>query len=136
MVDPEAIAARVDRLGALLVELERIRADGEREYQEDVRTRLAAEHALQLAIQICIDIGAHLVGELGLKPPPDYRSVFESLRSAGLDDGLAGDLARSAGLRNVIVHGYLEVDHRMVWQALGRLDDLRTFAAWATSLAS
>ncbi|MDQ3090237.1 MAG: DUF86 domain-containing protein [Actinomycetota bacterium] len=31
-------------------------------------------------------------------------------------------------MRNILVHEYLEIDPRQVWRALGRLDDLRTFA--------
>jgi uncharacterized protein YutE (UPF0331/DUF86 family) len=93
------------------------------------RTRLAAEHALQLAIQTCIDVGAHVVSELGLKAPADYRGVFESLCPAGLDAQLAERLAAAAGMRNILVHGYLDVDDEAVWNALDRLADLRAFAA-------
>jgi uncharacterized protein YutE (UPF0331/DUF86 family) len=39
-------------------------------------------------------------------------------------------------MRNILVHGYLELDDAKVWDALGRLDDLRAFAAWAAELAA
>jgi len=111
--------------------MEAIRAAGRDAYMADFRTRLAADHAIQLAVQICIDVGAHLIAELGLEPPSDYRDVFESLRGDGLDPELAGRLAEAAGMRNILVHGYLEVDDEVVWGALDRLDDLRHFAAFA-----
>ncbi len=38
-------------------------------------------------------------------------------------------LSAAAGMRNVLVHVYLEVDDDKVWDALGHLDDLREFAA-------
>lgn len=135
MVDAEGIAARLERLDPLLRELEDIRADGRGDYAKGLRNRLAAQHAIQLAIQICIDTGAHLVSELGLEPPSDYRGVFSSLVSEGLDERLAVRLGEAAGMRNVLVHGYLDVDDDQVWAALGRLDDLRAFAAWAVELA-
>lgn len=134
MVDAEGLEARLGRLGPLLQELEDVRAGGRPAYENDFRSRLAAEHAIQLAIQICIDAGAHLVSELGLEPPSDYRGVFASLRSAGLDDQLADRLGDAAGMRNVLVHGYLELDHDEIWDALDRLDELRAFAAWAIGL--
>ena len=34
-----------------------------------------------------------------------------------------------AGFRNILVHQYLEIDHRLVYDALqNRLDDFRAFA--------
>lgn len=131
MVDAESIAARLDRLTPLLEELEEIRAAGHDAYTAEFRSRLAADHAIQLAIQICIDIGAHLIAELGLETPSEYRGVFENLRKAGLDPQLAERLADAAGMRNVLVHAYLEVDDEAVWDALDRLDELRRFAAFA-----
>jgi uncharacterized protein YutE (UPF0331/DUF86 family) len=131
LVDPEAVATRLDRLAQLLEELERIRAAGPDAYRDDMRSRLAADHALQLSIQTCIDIGAHLVAELGMSTPSDYRGIFDSLRPAGLDSTLADRLEDAVGMRNILVHGYLDVDDELVWAALGRLDDLRLFAAFS-----
>jgi uncharacterized protein YutE (UPF0331/DUF86 family) len=131
LVDAESVSTRLDRLTPLLEELEAIRAAGRDAYMADFRSRLAADHAIQLAIQICIDVGAHLIAEQGLEAPSDYRGVFASLRPAGLDAELAGRLADAAGMRNILVHDYLEVDDEAVWAALGRLDDLRGFAAFA-----
>lgn len=133
LVDPEGIAKRLSRLDDLVEELERIRTEGRDVYHADLKTRLAADHAIQISIQVCLDVGAHLVAELGLHTPDDYRGVFDSLRPAGLDAGLADRLEDAAGMRNVLVHGYLEVDEKIVWGALERLDDLRQFAAFAAS---
>lgn len=40
----------------------------------------------------------------------------------------AARLRAAAGLRNVLVHGYLDVDPARVWEHLGELDDLEAFA--------
>jgi len=135
LVDADSVANRLQRLDTLLRELDAIRAGGRDAYMAEARTRLAAERALQLAIQSCIDIGAHLVSELGLQAPADYRGVFASLCPAGLDTELAERLAAAAGMRNILVHGYLDVDDQLVWDALARLDDLRAFAAAARRIA-
>lgn len=131
MVDAESVATRLDRLSQLLEQLEEIRTGGRDAYEHDFRTRLAAAHAVQLAVQVCIDVGAHLIAEQGLDAPTDYRGVFESLRAAGLEPELSGRLGEAVGMRNILVHGYLEVDDGAVWDALDRLDDLRLFAAFA-----
>jgi uncharacterized protein YutE (UPF0331/DUF86 family) len=129
LVDPESVDARLERLAELLDELDRIRRAGREAYGERFERRLATQHAIQLAIQICVDIGAHLIAELGVRMPDDYKGIFEALREPiGLDPKLAEGLSAAAGMRNVLVHDYLEVDDDRVWEALERLDDLRDFA--------
>jgi uncharacterized protein YutE (UPF0331/DUF86 family) len=130
LVDPESVEKRIDRLGDLLVELEKIKAAGHDAYSDDLQTRFAAQRELQLAIQICIDVAAHLIAERGPKMPDDYRGVFGAL-APELDPQLAERLAAAAGMRNVLVHLYLEVDDEAVWDALFHLNDLRQFAAFA-----
>jgi uncharacterized protein YutE (UPF0331/DUF86 family) len=132
LVDRERVLERLGRLDPLLHLLEDVRAGGLDAYLSDFDTRLRAERALQLAIQIAIDLGGHLLSELGLRPPDDYRGVFTSLRDGGLlDEDLSERLGDAAGLRNLLVHGYAELDDQQVWLALGRIDDLRAFAAAA-----
>jgi uncharacterized protein YutE (UPF0331/DUF86 family) len=80
LVDPESIDARLEHLSDLLAESERIRAGGRAAYDATFRDRLAAQHAIQLEIQSCVDIGAHLIAELGLRMPDDYKGVFAVLR--------------------------------------------------------
>lgn len=136
MVDAERISARLDHLEGLLELLEPIHAAGEEAYLADIGTRGQAERWLQLAIQICIDVGAQLVSELSVAPPTDYAGIFYALAGGGyLDAELAERMAAAARQRNLLVHLYLDVDDREVFAALGHLDDLREFAAATQRLA-
>jgi uncharacterized protein YutE (UPF0331/DUF86 family) len=85
------------------------------------------------AIRFCIDIGAHLIAELNLKLPSDYRGVFAALLPTGLDAELGDRLGRAAGMRNILVHDYLGLDDEVVLSALENLEDLRLFAAFVES---
>ena len=136
MVDLESVVRRLQRLDELLGVLEDVHAEGEEAYLARRQTRLAAERALQLAVQACIDVAAHLVAELGLGTPDTYRDAFRGLAHEELlDEALAQRLGDAAGLRNILVHEYLEIDPRQVWMALERLDDLRAFAEAARRAA-
>jgi uncharacterized protein YutE (UPF0331/DUF86 family) len=136
MVDAESVGARLRRLEQLLSVLEEIREQGRAPLLDDVRVQLQTEHALQIAIQICIDLGIHIAAERALRPPEDYRGVFASLAEAGvLEKDLAARLGDAAGLRNLLVHEYTAVDHGKLWDALDDLDDLRAFAAAAANEA-
>jgi uncharacterized protein YutE (UPF0331/DUF86 family) len=132
LVDPESVGARLRRLEQLLAVLEEVHEQGRARLLHDVRIQLQTEHALQIAIQICIDVGIHIASERALRPPEDYRGVFASLAVAGvLDRELAERLGDATGLRNLLVHEYTTVDHGQLWDALDDLDDLRAFAAAA-----
>jgi uncharacterized protein YutE (UPF0331/DUF86 family) len=114
----------------LIDQLELVRAAGLDPYLADEDLRMMSERRLQLAIQICIDIGAHLVSELSTLPPSDYAGIFKSLADAGhLDRDLGTRLAAAARQRNLLIHLYLDIDNTKVFASLGNLDDLRAFAA-------
>ncbi|MGI8594321.1 MAG: type VII toxin-antitoxin system HepT family RNase toxin [Solirubrobacteraceae bacterium] len=128
MVDPDRVARRLERLEELLVELERIRDDEPDALRTDRRTTLAALHALQLALQIVLDLGTQLSAERRIPIPDTYREIFPALAQAGtIPSALGESLAQAAALRNVLVHEYLDVDLDEVSSALNRLDDLRAF---------
>ncbi|MGI8750376.1 MAG: type VII toxin-antitoxin system HepT family RNase toxin [Thermoleophilaceae bacterium] len=136
LVDADSVFSKLGRLDSLLTVLADVRARGERAVVSDVHVQLEAERGLQVSIQICIDLGAHLISELGLKPPEDYRSVFASLAQAGvIEPDLAEQLTDAAGLRNLLVHDYGEIDHQRLWATLGELDDLRDFAKAVEAIA-
>jgi uncharacterized protein YutE (UPF0331/DUF86 family) len=69
----------------------------------------AAERTLQVLIEACIGISKHWVkGARGSAPPDAYRG-FEALSQEGVPVNL--ELWRSMiGLRNALVHDYLNVD--------------------------
>jgi uncharacterized protein YutE (UPF0331/DUF86 family) len=130
LVDERSVESRLERLGALLAELEGIRGSGRDAYDASFGVRLATQHALQLAIQSCIDIAGHLAADSGEAAPDRYADYFNALREDGLDHSLADRLELAVGLRNILVHDYLDIDENIIWRALDHLDDLRDFAAF------
>jgi uncharacterized protein YutE (UPF0331/DUF86 family) len=90
----------------------------------------AAEHRLTVAAQAVADVAAHIVVSEGYGAPDDYRSAVLLLGQRGVvSRELAERLADAVGLRNVLVHMYLEVDPKLVVQGIERADDFRAFAA-------
>ena len=87
------------------------------------------EHGLQLCAQNVLDVASHLAASAG-HDVPDYAMAIDRLRDLGI---LAPDFAERfravAGFRNVIVHGYLDVDIDLVHRLLNeRLEDFTEFA--------
>jgi uncharacterized protein YutE (UPF0331/DUF86 family) len=97
--------------------------------REDVREERFIAHTLQLAAQASIDVASHIVSDDSLGEPEASRELFDFLERGGwLDADLARRLSRMAGFRNVLVHGYSDVDLAVVEDVVrNRLDDLLEF---------
>jgi uncharacterized protein YutE (UPF0331/DUF86 family) len=136
LVDADRVEARVQRLEELIERLDEVRQAGEDAYLANEEQRAATERWLQVAVQICIDLGTQLVSEQSARPPSDYADVFTILgQKSVISSELAERLSDAAKQRNLIVHLYLEIDDRTVFASLAHLDDLREFASSVERLA-
>ena len=131
MVDPDVLVRRLRELDRRLGLLAALHGSGDRtSYLADIAVQAQVERHLQIAIQSAIDVAVHVVTEDTSRTPEDYADAFAVLADEALLPGeLADRLRLSAGMRNILVHGYADVDPAIVWSALGQLDDLRAFAA-------
>jgi uncharacterized protein YutE (UPF0331/DUF86 family) len=87
------------------------------------------EHGLQLCAQNALDVASHLAASAG-RDVPDYATAIDRLRDLGiLTPEFTSRFRAVAGFRNVIVHGYLDVDVDLVHALLNeRLEDFDEFA--------
>ena len=97
----------------------------------DVRELRFVEHTLQIAIQAALDVASHIVSDNRLGEPRTNRELFDLLgRHGWLAPSLAVVLRDMGGFRNVLVHGYAEVDVSVVRDVLDRhMPDLEAFVA-------
>lgn len=66
-----------------------------------------------------VGINVHVVTARRGVPPATYRESFLAAGEVGLiDPTLAQALAPTAGLRNILVHDYLEADANLIEQAV------------------
>jgi uncharacterized protein YutE (UPF0331/DUF86 family) len=99
--------------------------------EQDLREERFAAHTLQIAIQAALDIASHIVSDERLGEPETNRQLFELLIEYGWAPGeLAEPLVQMVGFRNVLVHGYQEVDKAVVRDVVeGHLGDLEAYVA-------
>lgn len=113
MTDAELVAKKLARIETCISELRR-HADTSRLATDVVQQRFV-EHTLQLAIQAALDVASHVVSDERLGEPETNRELFVLLTRGGyLPEILLPALERMAGLRDVLVHGYDEVDLAVV----------------------
>jgi len=133
LVDRDTFDRRLAKLEELLGDLRRIapKRSAERDaFLSDRGVQAQAERWLELAAECCIDLAHHLIADRGWRSPRTYRETFEILRDNGvLDAELCVAMQGWAGLRNVLTHLYLDVDHARICDVLEReLDQLDRFA--------
>jgi uncharacterized protein YutE (UPF0331/DUF86 family) len=76
-----------------------------------------------------VDVCRHVIGSEGLRAANDFADSFVVLGERGwLSADLVPDLQDMARFRNLLVHGYADVDDKRVGQILRtRLGDIRSF---------
>lgn len=125
----DKILSRLQRLERAVAKLARIYHMGWDGFRNNTDLHDIADRNLQVAVECCVDIANHLISARGLRFPETYADAFAVLAEAGLLPGdLAERLSKAAGLRNIIVHEYLSIDRRLLFDSLGDLQDFRRFA--------
>ena len=129
MTDPALVAKKLALIESCLSDLQRLA--NRDALQTDIREQRFVEHTLQVAIQAALDVASHIVSDRRLGEPRTNRELFDLLlRDEWIDAALAGTLRNMAGFRNVLVHGYDDVDLGVVRDVLDHhLGDLETFVA-------
>jgi uncharacterized protein YutE (UPF0331/DUF86 family) len=127
LTDPELVAKKLALVESYVHDLRTLgRLDA---LPTDIREQRFVLHTLQLATQAALDIAAHIVSDDDLGEPQTNRDLFGLLaRHAWISTELAAKLEDMAGFRNVLVHGYADVDLDVVEDVVrNRLDDLLAF---------
>ena len=129
MTDPELVAKKLAFIETCVAELRRL-ANPEI-IETDIREERFVEHTLQMAIQAAQDVASHIVSDERMGEPRTNRELFDLLaRNGWLEESDAALIGNMVGFRNILVHGYGDVDLSVVRDVLeNRLDELLQFAA-------
>jgi uncharacterized protein YutE (UPF0331/DUF86 family) len=98
--------------------------------RSDLREERFVEHTLLIAIQSILDVASHIVSAERLGEPRTNQELIDlPARNGWIPASLELPLHQMIDVRNVLVHGYDEVDLSVVEDiAPHHLDDLLAFA--------
>lgn len=130
-IDPSVVRRHLAALREAASRLQRHARVDASELRANADLRWAIERGLQLCVQNVLDVATHLATASALDAP-DYASAIDRLAQLGvLPSGFASHLRAIAGFRNVLVHGYLQVDLAIVEGVLrDRLPEFEAFARY------
>jgi uncharacterized protein YutE (UPF0331/DUF86 family) len=99
----------------------------------DITLRGAVERYLQLAIESCLNVGGRIlaiqVNDPEIGAPENYADIFVKLGKLNVySDEDALNLVNMARFRNKLVHGYWEIDPKMIFEILhNSLKDIKWY---------
>jgi uncharacterized protein YutE (UPF0331/DUF86 family) len=94
----------------LLDELDRLGAVDAGRFAREYSTQLIVERIVSQLVDLAAGINAHVLAAETGAVPPDVRRSSAAAAAGLIDEELAAVLAPSAGLRNVLVHAYVDLD--------------------------
>ena len=85
---------------------------------------------LTRAVQMCVDIGTHIVAGSEYPPPATMGKTFDILSESGIiSANLADRMKKAVGFRNLAVHNYESINWTIVFAiATAHLQDFEEFA--------
>ena len=134
MVRKEIIRKRLNRLDEYLGVLKKIQKYSFKEFTAEPERYGSAERFLHLAIEAVIDMGNHVIADLELGTVNWYSDIPRLMAAKKyISSELEEKWTRMIGFRNTLVHEYIDIDRKIVYEVLqNNIEDLeelkRTFA--------
>jgi uncharacterized protein YutE (UPF0331/DUF86 family) len=137
-MDRRVIADKLERLRRCVQRIEHKRPATLAGLAADIDLQDILSVNLERAVQLCVDITAHIIASREVPAPTTMAAAFEALHALHiLSPDLASSMKKAVGFRNIVVHNYQEIDWGIVFNICHhKLDDFRAFAQAIVSILS
>lgn len=117
MADTDLILAKAGSIKKHLNRVFEKRETDLRTFLKDIDRQESILFNIQMAVQNCIDIAAHIISDQGLGVPGSTNEMFYLLEENGyLDNEITEKMVKAVGLRNLIVHEYSKIDLDQIFE--------------------
>jgi uncharacterized protein YutE (UPF0331/DUF86 family) len=125
-LSPEVVKKKLSAIASYLEDLRRHEGIT---FDRFMERHYEIERILELLIMNASDVVLHLISTRGEPAPASYRTAFLRAGELGIiSKELSKKLSLSAGLRNILVHEYEEIDYRILHESIpAALRDLSAF---------
>lgn len=129
MVDTDLILAKAGSVKRHLNRVFEKRKTDLRTFLKNIDIQESVLFNIQMAIQNCIDIAAHIISDEGFGVPGSTNEMFYLLEENGyLDNEITEKMVKAVGLRNLVVHEYSKIDLERIFEVTQKdITDLNEF---------
>ena len=129
MVDKDVMFAKIGSVRKYLKRIENVSNITLQAFLDDINVQDITLFNIQLAVQSCIDIAAHIVSEEDMGIPGSANEMFYFLEeSKYINNLLTEKMVKAVGFRNLIVHEYGKLDLKKAYDiSQNDINDLDDF---------
>ncbi|MBW1694732.1 MAG: DUF86 domain-containing protein [Deltaproteobacteria bacterium] len=129
MVDRDLILAKAGSVKRHLNRVFEKRNTDLRTFLKDIDIQESILFNIQMAVQNCIDIAAHIISDEGLGVPGSTNEMFYLLEENGyLNNEITEKMVKAVGLRNLVVHEYGKIDLDRIFEVAQKdISDLNEY---------
>lgn len=118
-IDKQLIERKIKLIENDLAGLKKYQDISLKEYLKNYETQLVVERLLEKITGRLIDLNYHLLKEEFKYLPEDYYDSFVEIgKRKVVTPEFAGEIAKSAGLRNALAHEYDKIDASLIHKAI------------------
>ena len=128
-LDPVVVERRLAKILEEVDFLNSIRTQELDDFLRDGKSLRSTAKAIETIVQSIIDISSHIVAQNHWGVTDTYRNTIALLATHQvISEHLSANLQQVVAMRNILVHQYLDVDFRIVWESLKELvEDAPTY---------
>lgn len=129
-MDPDIVRAKLESLARCVARIESKTPSSASGLAEDIDAQDVIALNLERAVQLCVDIGIHILLDYRVQSPSSMAEIFGIMEKQGLlPSAVAARMAKAVGFRNLAVHEYSSMDWGIVFTIITtRLGDFRAYA--------
>jgi len=129
LVDTDLILAKAGSVKRHLNRVFEKRNTDLRTFLKNIDIQESVLFNIQMAIQNCIHIAAHIISDEGFGVPGSTNEMFYLLEENGyLDNEITEKMVKAVGLRNLVVHEYSKIDLERIFEGTQKdITDLNEF---------
>ena len=119
MIDRALILSKASKVETCLKRIQKKTPEVMEQFLDDLDRQEIILFNLQMAIQNCIDMAAHIVSDQEMGVAGSTNEMFYMLQDNGyLDLNLTEKMVAAVGFRNLVVHEYEIVDLKRVFEII------------------
>lgn len=131
-IQKQAIREKLEKLEQATKSLEKYKKVPKEDFLINFTINSAAMYNMILGIEVIVDIGGHFLNVVYGVSPKEYKEVLEMLGEYEIvPEKFAKENIEMAKFRNLIIHAYMKIDLKKVYQNLQKAPNIfRKFAKY------